>query len=850
MADLNSAVHVVDENGNVNNIYPATKIGNVEGLQSALNAKANASDVTSGLAGKVDKETGKGLSTNDYTTTEKNKLAGIEAGATATTVDSALSGSSTNAIQNKAVYDGLAAKANSSDVTTALAGKADASAVSSLSSQVSTNTTDIATQTARIDGIIALPDGSTTADAELVDIRTKADGTTASSAGDAVRDQVSELSVGLDRVNSDYRTEYNHFIDNLTWAVYGEGTAFYKIFDIPKNRTITKVIAQRDTHLVFIKNNTVVHSLSIKGGVENLLSYEVDDDYEVYLANQFEYYVNSGSPRQTKRLPRSGWTITGDPIYGTEIFVKIAVYTEETVNSDQTNDQKKSGLIYDGSDNNHSDTITTGDYYGVVKLEKGTSVSKVSLKNPNTAKVIIGHVSGSDLIEDYTQTFSESTRGYASHDINYDIKHDNSYLFVSGSLYFSASQRTPLYNVESNVLKKQRAHVNFAIKVYAKTVEAESYDNGVYLEDRVIDCGLSSTAGTSYKNWNEYYEVARVNKGVKISGIDILADTYNPSMIIGHIDNNTFVIDAEYKLNATSSSDFVSTDINFVAEYDDTLILVTAFYYAISTSGKYLPVVYNYTNKAYSVGTAPLDYSVRVHTANRVDDINKIPYSSISMFETIGCIGDSYTEGQIALSNPDRIIANEQLSWGKVLGRHYGIDVSIFAKGGVTAKSWYTTAKCLPKLLSEDPKQLYIISLGHNEAYANYEVGTISSLDGDYENYPDTFIGNYGKIIERVREYAPNAMFILLRQSRPYANLNNGKQLNEAISDIGAHYGLPVFDPEKDEYLSSDTFQKNMIRRHPVFSGYAGMAEAVARSFARYAGKEYYEYFSNYGVTE
>lgn len=33
------------------------------------------------LDGKVDKETGKGLSSNDYTTTEKNKLAGIEAGA-------------------------------------------------------------------------------------------------------------------------------------------------------------------------------------------------------------------------------------------------------------------------------------------------------------------------------------------------------------------------------------------------------------------------------------------------------------------------------------------------------------------------------------------------------------------------------------------------------------------------------------------------------------------------------------------------------------------------------------------------------------------------------------------------
>lgn len=38
-------------------------------------------DLTAVVSNKVDKETGKGLSTNDYTTAEKNKLSGIEAGA-------------------------------------------------------------------------------------------------------------------------------------------------------------------------------------------------------------------------------------------------------------------------------------------------------------------------------------------------------------------------------------------------------------------------------------------------------------------------------------------------------------------------------------------------------------------------------------------------------------------------------------------------------------------------------------------------------------------------------------------------------------------------------------------------
>lgn len=43
-------------------------------------------ELTAELAGKVDKETGKGLSTNDYTTADKEKLQGIETGAQVNTV--------------------------------------------------------------------------------------------------------------------------------------------------------------------------------------------------------------------------------------------------------------------------------------------------------------------------------------------------------------------------------------------------------------------------------------------------------------------------------------------------------------------------------------------------------------------------------------------------------------------------------------------------------------------------------------------------------------------------------------------------------------------------------------------
>ena len=78
--------------------YERVKVGDGKTLVSALPFID---------ANKVDKVSGKGLSTNDYTTTEKNKLAGIAEGANKTVVDSELSSTSTNPVQNKAIYSKL-----------------------------------------------------------------------------------------------------------------------------------------------------------------------------------------------------------------------------------------------------------------------------------------------------------------------------------------------------------------------------------------------------------------------------------------------------------------------------------------------------------------------------------------------------------------------------------------------------------------------------------------------------------------------------------------------------------------------------------------------------------------------
>lgn len=59
----------------------------------------------------VAKETGKGLSANDFTDALKTKLDGIAEGATKTVVDASLSETSENPLQNKAVFAALSLKA-------------------------------------------------------------------------------------------------------------------------------------------------------------------------------------------------------------------------------------------------------------------------------------------------------------------------------------------------------------------------------------------------------------------------------------------------------------------------------------------------------------------------------------------------------------------------------------------------------------------------------------------------------------------------------------------------------------------------------------------------------------------
>lgn len=100
---------------------------------------------------------------------------------------------------------------------------------------------------ARMDTFASLPDGSTSGDAELLDIRVKADGTTVTSAGNAVREQFSELKSDL----ANFGTSINLF-DYHAWKEKTSGV-------------VNGDMVVEDYHIIMTANDYDCYSMFDKG---------------------------------------------------------------------------------------------------------------------------------------------------------------------------------------------------------------------------------------------------------------------------------------------------------------------------------------------------------------------------------------------------------------------------------------------------------------------------------------------------------------------------------------------------------------------------------------------------------
>lgn len=206
-------------------------------------------------------------------------------------------------------------------------------------------------------------------------------------------------------------------------------------------------------------------------------------------------------------------------------------------------------------------------------------------------------------------------------------------------------------------------------------------------------------------------------------------------------------------------------------------------------------------------------------------------FTDISMFNSVGAIGDSYTHGDCTNSAGSWVTTGA--SWIKTMANRAGVEYGNYGQGGMTCAQYDTT-----DALAANAHDMYFYAMGINDSEKKYvdtessvldHLGTISDIKPDYSKNANTFFGYYGKIVAQMMEHAPNAKhcMILIPIKDGYK-----EQFNNAIIEIANHFNIPYINPFDDEFFESNVYN-NKASGHPTRMGYVGMGLAYERLFSK-----------------
>lgn len=212
----------------------------------------------------------------------------------------------------------------------------------------------------------------------------------------------------------------------------------------------------------------------------------------------------------------------------------------------------------------------------------------------------------------------------------------------------------------------------------------------------------------------------------------------------------------------------------------------------------------------------------------------------LDVFPAIGCVGDSYTEGFFNVGGVATV--RKALSYPASIERNNGNIAHNYGRSGATTRSYLTST--LPTVLADSASDLYIMALGINDAnqLGIAYLGSIDDInDADYTLNPDTFYGNYGRIIQQIKNHAPKAKIVMVGCMRP-ASMNDAYRVyTNAIEKIAEHYSVPFFNPMEDDAFHYQVL-KTLSGNHPTATGYNAIARVMERNISRLIN-EYPNYF-------
>lgn len=221
-----------------------------------------------------------------------------------------------------------------------------------LEKEISDTNDALAVERARIDNIVALPEGSTQGDAELMDIRVGYNGATYSNAGDAVRGQVSDLNDDIETLDTavfyksdnlfDYTKAKNNQLPN-SWS----GATFNDLSTLSGWKTSNLIEVEEGKKYCVIQNGILKNSYLVdfydsEGSFLSKVEMNSDTTVTAPTNAAFMYMFKSGGNPDFTSQNIAIKEYTSDMDYIVRPFGNLERYITSTF----TYGVKKSGNVY------------------------------------------------------------------------------------------------------------------------------------------------------------------------------------------------------------------------------------------------------------------------------------------------------------------------------------------------------------------------------------------------------------------------------------------------------------------------------------------------------------------------
>lgn len=235
----------------------------------------------------------------------------------------------------------------------------------------------------------------------------------------------------------------------------------------------------------------------------------------------------------------------------------------------------------------------------------------------------------------------------------------------------------------------------------------------------------------------------------------------------------------------------------------------------------------------YLISKDNAKYTAGLSASNTPLEILDDNTGMLDLFLHVGCIGDSLASGESYWNDGGTTQGQDfyQYSWGQFLARKTGNTYYNWSRGGLTTKSWLASEYATECFDGNHKCEAYIIGLVQNDHNQELTIGTSSDIDlTDYNNNADTVYGNYGKIIQKIKEIQPQAKIFVIADPNPYVERDG---YNAPVRDMPN-----IFDNIYllDFYTYGEKFYKN-----PVI-----VAQMRASHYNAYGYKLYSMMIANY----